>query len=161
METKKAKEWIDDGFGFPIRLRDVTLVKLRGEWTPKIDYNKLRDWALLSLCRLARPLSGHEVRFVRHSFEMTLQQFAKRFGVSHQAVMKWEKSGSAPTAMNWATEKDLRMAVQAKLSPSREKLGELYDELLHTPDELKVIRKAGLGPVSVKGLERELEKGTV
>ena len=41
METKVQKRFVDTGFGFPIRLINVPMVKVRGVWTPKINYNEL------------------------------------------------------------------------------------------------------------------------
>ena len=40
---------------------------------------------------------------------MTLQAFAKRFGVTHPSVIKWEKQADEPTKMSWSTEKDIRL----------------------------------------------------
>ena len=46
---------------------------------------------------------------------MTLQEFAKRFCVSHVAVIKWERANRVATAMNWTTEKDIRLFILCKL----------------------------------------------
>ena len=49
---------------------------------------------------------------IRHhgkTVQMTLQDFAARFGVTHPSVMKWEKQADEPTRMSWSTEKDLRL----------------------------------------------------
>ncbi len=42
METKKTKRFIYEGLGFPVILKNITMVKKRGVWTPFIDYNKLQ-----------------------------------------------------------------------------------------------------------------------
>ena len=34
-QTKIQKEFVDHGFGFPIRLRQVPMVKVRRVWTPQ------------------------------------------------------------------------------------------------------------------------------
>lgn len=110
MKAKKIqKEFIDSGFGFPVKLLNVPMVKVRGAWTPSINYNRLAEAVLTALCNKPARLTGNEVQFIRLHFGMTLQEFAKRFAVSHVAVMKWEKSGNHPTAMSWALEKDLRL----------------------------------------------------
>src|SRR3989338_5645317 len=106
METKIQKEFIDTGFGFPVRLRNVPMVKVRGDWTPKVNYNSLAQSVLDALAFKASRLTGNEIKFIRTHFEMTLQEFAKRFSVSHVAVLKWEKSKTQATAMSWSTEKD-------------------------------------------------------
>ena len=49
---------------------------------------------------------------------MDLKTFGKRFGdVAHSAVIKWEKTGDDFSNMNWATEKDIRLAITDKLRP--------------------------------------------
>ena len=91
METKIQKEFIDNGFGFPVHLRNVPMVKVRGEWTPKVNYNHLAESLLHALSFKPTRLTGLEIHFIRNHFEMTLKEFSKRFCVSHVAVMKWEK----------------------------------------------------------------------
>ncbi len=83
MRTKIVKEYIDHGLGFPVKLTNVTMVYARGEWMPRLAYKAIEKQVALVLSRLARPLTGDEVRFLRHYFSMTLTQFAAHFGVSH------------------------------------------------------------------------------
>ena len=99
METKIQKELIDTGFGFPIRLRNVPMLKVRGVWTPKLNYNELALVVLRALTHKESRLTGNEIKFIRTHFEMTLQEFAKRFCVTHVGVMKWEKSKNQPTCL--------------------------------------------------------------
>lgn len=129
MKTKIQKEFLDTGFGFSVRLLNVPMVKVRGEWTPKINYNKLARMVLHELSHKASRLTGDEVRFIRTYFEMTLQKFAKRFSVSHAAVLKWEKSEAVSTAMSWATEKDLRLFILSNLGAKSAELAGLYMDL--------------------------------
>jgi hypothetical protein len=63
---------------------------------------------------------------------MTLKEFADRFGVKHPAVVKWERSGDAPTRMAWSTEKDIRLFVYQKLGKAEE-LASLYESLAIVP----------------------------
>jgi hypothetical protein len=128
-QQKILKSWIDTGLGFPVRLSNVPMVKVRGEWTPNIDYNRLTDAVLHALCEKPVRLTGNEVRFIRQHFEMTLQAFGSRFAVSHAAVIKWEKTKDDPTDMNWASEKDLRLFVLSKISRRAEDLAHLYHDL--------------------------------
>lgn len=129
MEKKIAKVFVDEGFGFKVRLLNVPMVKVRGQWTPNINYNELAEVVLHALAHKPSRLTGAEVRFIRQHFEMTLQTFAERFCVSHPAVLKWEKSGGRSTAMNWATEKDLRLSILAKLDADPTAVAELYSYL--------------------------------
>lgn len=133
METKIQKEYIDWGFGFPVRLRNVPMIKVRGIWTPKVDYNLLTKNVLIGLAFKSSRLTGSEIRFIRHHFEMTLEAFAKRFCVTHVAVLKWEKTQDEVTAMNWTTEKDIRLFVLASLSSKPIELAKLYSALESLP----------------------------
>ena len=129
MERKIQKTFIDHGLGFPITLLNVPMIKIRGQWTPDIDYNALTKEVLLILSQKPVRLTGDEVKFLRLYFEMTLERFAKRFSVSHAAVIKWEKCQDEPTKMSWAMEKDLRLFVIFNLLGKPKKLAELYAEL--------------------------------
>ena len=135
METKIQKEYIDNGFGFAVRLRNVPMIKVRGVWTPNIDYNLLTRTVLYALAYKPSRLTGNEIRFIRNHFEMTLQSFSKRFCVTHVAVLKWEKSKDHPTLMNWTTEKDIRLFILSKLSKSSSELAKLYLVLEELPKE--------------------------
>ena len=133
METKIQKEFIDVGFGFPVTLRNVPMIKVRGIWTPKINYNQLTDSVLIALSFKPGRLTGAEIKFIRLHFEMTLQAFAERFGVTHVAVLKWEKAKDQPTAMNWATEKDIRLFILSQQKVKATVFAKLYAELENMP----------------------------
>jgi hypothetical protein len=129
METKKVKHYIDNSLGFPVQLSDVTFVRVRDEWVPKLDYPRITEKVLLVLSRLHRPLKGNEVKFVRLHFALTQTSFGAVFGLSGPAVHKWERRGDRSTDMQWSTEKDLRLFIQSKLSPDTKAVGKLYEEL--------------------------------
>jgi hypothetical protein len=107
------------------------MVQVRGKWTPAINYTQLARAVLRQLVGLDGRLTGHQVRFVRLHFEMTLQAFATRFGVSHVAVLKWEQRGNKPTGMTWSTEKDLRLFIHRQLSGQPREFLQLYEQLVH------------------------------
>ena len=111
LRRKRQEMFVYEGFGFPVALLHVPMVRVRGAWTPDVDFNKLSERLLEALARKAARLTGSEVRFIRHSFAMTLKQFAQRFGVTHPAVIKWERAGNRPTLMAWAIEKDIRLEI--------------------------------------------------
>ena len=134
MNHKIKRVHIDRGFWFPVKLVNVPMVKVRGEWTPAINYNLLAEVVLKELCEKDSNLTGEEVRFIRQHFEMTLQQFAKRFGVTHPAVMKWERMKNKPTGASWSTEKDIRLFVLNKLTSKPSELVDLYRYLEHVID---------------------------
>lgn len=129
MEKKIKKIHIDNGFGFPVKLLNVPMIKIRGEWTPSINYKLLAKIVLKELCEKEQKLTGNEVRFIRQYLEMNLLDFAKRFVVTHPCVLKWEATMNKPTGMNWATEKDIRLFTLSKLTSSSKELVELYTML--------------------------------
>ena len=134
METRIQKEFIDHGFGFPVRLRNVPMVKVRREWTPNLNYDHVARAVLQLLAFKASRLSGNEIKFIRTHFEMTLHDFSKRLDVSHVAVLKWERAKNQPTAMNWSTEKDIRLFILSKLRVKSVMVVELYSKLEAVPN---------------------------
>jgi DNA-binding transcriptional regulator YiaG len=109
LERKSQDMFVYGGFGFPVALLNVPMVRVRGPWTPDVNFNALSRPLLDALAKKPARLTGHEIRFIRHSLSMTLQQFARRFGVTHPAVIKWESARNRPTVMAWAVEKDIRL----------------------------------------------------
>ncbi len=125
-DTKTRKRFVYEGFGFPIVLLNVPMVKVRGAWTPQVDYNKLAREVLLALAHKPARLTGNEVRFIRHYFEMTLTKFGDQFSVSHPAVLKWEDTQDDATSMKWPIEKDIRLFILDALDAEAEDLAALY-----------------------------------
>jgi DNA-binding XRE family transcriptional regulator len=128
METKRVKKFIYEGLGFPVALVDVIMVKKRGVWTPAIDFNKLQKEALLALCHKPFALSGNEVHFIRTYFEMTLEDFGKQFGVTHAAVLNWEKSKNKSAKINPTTELCIRLMILEKLKTSNQVFRNIFRE---------------------------------
>jgi DNA-binding transcriptional regulator YiaG len=133
IKTKMVREYIDDGNGFPVLLKNVTMRWLQGDWVADINYNWLDAETVLFLARKPARLTGVEVRFLRHRCEMTYQKFADLFGVAPQAVMKWEKAGAKPTRMAWTTEKDLRLTVLERAGVSRSEFMDAFRTLREAP----------------------------
>ena len=137
METKKEKKiekkFIDHGFGFPISLHNVPMTKVRGAWTPDVNYNDLTRAVAMALASSKALLTGHQVKFIRQFFEMTLKEFGDRFNVSHPAVIKWENQKNKPTKMDWSTEKDIRMEIVRRVAGNPQKIGTLFIDLEEKP----------------------------
>jgi DNA-binding transcriptional regulator YiaG len=70
---------------------------------PSIKLNALMTNAFRALATKPGPLTGNELRFLRHHMRQTLQAFAQGLRVTHQAVMKWERAEDRPTGMSWGT----------------------------------------------------------
>lgn len=128
METKRVKRFVYEGLGFSIVLLNVTLVKKRGIWTPAIDYTKLQKEVLLALSHKPSALTGNEVHFIRTYFEMTLEHFGRQFGVTHVAVLNWEKTRDKPAKINPTTELYIRLFVLEELNMSNQVFRETFRE---------------------------------
>lgn len=126
--TKKVKRFIYAGLGFPIALINISLVKKRGVWTPAVNYNKLQKAVLLALANKPFALTGNEIHFIRTYFEMTLENFGSHFGVTHVAVLTWEKMGDKPAKINPTTELCIRLFILEKLNSSNQIFREAFRE---------------------------------
>ncbi|MBS0603733.1 MAG: hypothetical protein JSS60_01710 [Verrucomicrobia bacterium] len=128
METKRVKRFTYEGLGFPIVLINVPLVKKRDVWTPAIDYNKLQKGVLLALTQKPIALTGNEVHFIRTYFEMTLESFGKYFGVTHVAVLTWEKMGNKLAKINPTTDLWIRLFILDKLNQNNKIFRDAFRE---------------------------------
>lgn len=130
MKKKVQKVFHDHGFGFPLTLLNVTLIKARGEWIPAINQNELQALVVQALVLKASRLTGNEVRFIRLYSKMTLEKFAERFDVTHPAVLKWERNSDQATGMGWTTEKDIRLFALKSLEPKPQLFLKAYESLI-------------------------------
>lgn len=112
MNKKKVETFIYQDFGFPVKLINVPMKKVFGEWFLDINLGKLQKNILIELARKSTTLTGVEIRFIRKYFEMTTTEFGHICGASHAAVLKWEKDESL---MNPATEVFIRLYVLDRL----------------------------------------------
>jgi len=147
-DIKISKRFVYDGLGFPVVLRNVPMVKVRGSWTPQINYNELSRHVILALATKPGRLTGHEVRFIRHYFGKTLESFGKRFDVSHPAVLKWEDAGEEAIAVKWPMEKDIRLFILDQLNVKPRDFKGAYENLRvetkasHRPIEMDIASAA-------------------
>lgn len=123
MKETKRKTFIYEGLGFPIRLVNTPMKKVFGEWAIDINFNILQISVLNMLARKATPLSGAEIRFIIDYLEMSTREFAKLFGVTHAAVLKWENEESK---MNPSTEVCVRLYLLHYLKVTDKEFRKLY-----------------------------------
>jgi DNA-binding transcriptional regulator YiaG len=90
MERRKIT-FVYEGLGFPVKLIDTPMKKVFGEWVIDIDMNALQMFVFKSLIHKPYPLTGKEMRFMRKFMGMSTMEFGENLGVSHAAVVKWEK----------------------------------------------------------------------
>ena len=132
MKDRKKKTFIFEGLGFPIKLINVPMKKVFGDWYIDINMNKLMLVVLEALTHKPIALTGDELSFIRSYLEMTTTEFGKAFGVSHVAVLKWESG-------------------ENKVSPALELCIRLYMlDYLHAKDaEFRALyKKLSLGQLS-------------
>lgn len=137
MKMTRRETFIYEGLGFPIRLINVPMKKVLGEWAIDINFNTLQIAVLNILTRKPTPLTGGEIRFIMDYFEMSTRDFAKLFGVTHAAVLKWEKEESK---MNPSTEVYLRLYLLNYLKVSDKEFRKVYlklrpENLVHSVSE--------------------------
>lgn len=128
-KKRKSETFIYEGLGFPIRLVNVPLKKVLGdEWAIDIDFNILQKTVLHMLALKSTPLTGQELRFIIDYFELSYREFAKLIGVTHAAVVKWEKEKSR---MNPSTEICLRLHILNYLKVSDKEFRQFYLKMNH------------------------------
>jgi DNA-binding transcriptional regulator YiaG len=128
MKTKTKRDFLYEGFGFPVHIKNAPLILVEGAWALNINQNTLRRLIVQQLATLPSRFTGHQVHFIRKTFGMTLKAFGERFSVAHTAVIGWEKCEMHPTRMNWATEKDIRLAIVVEFGDAHS-LAEVYAKM--------------------------------
>lgn len=128
MKVKKVKRFTYEGLGFPVVLVNVNLVEKRGVWTPAIDYNKFQKQVLIALSHKTAALTGNEIHFIRTYFDMTLEGFGEQFGLTHVAILNWEKSGDKSAKINPTTELCIRLMILDKLKMNNQVFRDTFRE---------------------------------
>lgn len=119
----KRDSFIYEGLGFPIRLINVPMKKIFGEWAIDINFNALQKNVLHMLAKKPIALSGGELRFIMGYLEMSTRKFANLFDVTHVAVLKWLKEDAK---MNPNTEICLRLYLLDHLQVTDREFRKLY-----------------------------------
>jgi DNA-binding transcriptional regulator YiaG len=125
-KDKKKKNLIYTGLGFPIRLINAPMRKVYGQWVFDFSMGVFQETVLHMLAIKPSPLMGPELRFIIDYFELSYRDFAKLLGVSHAAVVKWEKEKSK---MNPNTEVSLRLYILNYLKVTDQEFRKRYLEL--------------------------------
>src|SRR5258708_35710032 len=105
---------------------NVPMKKIFGEWALDINFGQLQREVLFLLAKKTTSLTGNELRFIRQYLEMSTHAFAKLFGVTHAAVLKWENEESK---MNPSTEICIRLNVLDHLKVTDKEFRKLYLKL--------------------------------
>ncbi len=124
MTKKIMKNLSYSGLGLPIELHNVGMIKINGEFHPKIDVKKLADSTIETLVTQESRLTGNQIKFIRSYFSMSLRRFANVVNESHMAVKKWELFLNNPTNMDINIEILLRLYI--------------YDHIIKKNDRKKI-----------------------
>ena len=110
-DHKIEKKFVYDGLGFPVILYDVPMIKIRGKWALDINMNNLQRTVLLSLAYHPFDLTGDHIRYIRSWLRLSYEKFAALFGITHPAVMKWEKAKDRSAKISVSTQREIRLHV--------------------------------------------------
>ena len=147
MKEKKTDTFMWEGLGFPIRLINVPMKKVFGEWVLDINLEHFQKTVIRILACKSTPLTGSELRFIIDYLRMSTREFARLFGVTHAAVVKWE---SEKSRMSPSTEVCLRLYLLNHLKITDKEFRKLY---------LQINPKSLVNAASDKGfLEVDAEK---
>ena len=80
MKDRKTDTFVYKGLGIPVKLVNVPMKKVFGEWYMDINFNKLQLAVLHCLLYKPAPLSGDELRYIRKFLELSMTDFGKIFG---------------------------------------------------------------------------------
>ena len=151
MKKKKIEpQFIYKGLGFPILLKNVPMVDIRGVKTPDINLNLLQIAVLLALAFSPVALTGNQVRYIRLWLELNQTEFGALLGVTHPAVVKWEKTKNEASKITLTTQRDLKAL--------------LLDKLLDRDEDFRTaFRKIHLSKISnkIEPLEFDAQKDLV
>ena len=126
MKNKKIKTFVFHGLGFPVTLINAPMRKVFGEWILDINMESLQLAVLRILVHKPNRLTRDELRFFRKYLSLTTTEFGKIFGVSHVAVLRWEKG---QRQVSPAIEFYIRLHMLNHLRVKDKEFRELYNKI--------------------------------
>jgi DNA-binding transcriptional regulator YiaG len=152
MKNKKTKTFIYEDLGFPVKLIDCPMKKIFGVWVIDIDMNAFQRFVLQELIYQPYRLTGGQFRFMRKYMEISTTDFGEKLGVSHAAIVKWEKGQTHPSP---AQEVYIRMFLLEFLQ--QEEVQKIYDEVKPAKLVENEREKPPVFSVHAKGFEHLLQ----
>lgn len=95
-------------YGFDVSIADPAYQKVGRVMVPWFDEHRLSAAVARRLVAARGRFTGAHVYFVRHNLGLTQAELAELLGVTHPAVVRWEKLRNEPTRMNRCNEIVLR-----------------------------------------------------
>lgn len=114
-KSKVIKEFRYEGLGFPIILKNVSMVFFDNAYHPQVNVKEVANTVINSLVSQKSRLTGNQIKFIRSYFDMSLREFAKVVNESHMAVKKWEDFKDEATNMDRNIEIMLRLYVYDRI----------------------------------------------
>lgn len=151
MKDRKVKTFVYEAFGFPVKLINVPMRKVIGEWVLDVDFQSLQKAILRELINKQAPLSGAELKFIRKYFELSTTDFGVILGVSHASISKWENEKAKPPS---SADIYIRLYALDYLRGKDREFRNLYSAI--SPESLERNKKKKLKPLSIN-VEEELE----
>lgn len=150
MSVTKKKTFLYEAFGFPIKLINVPMKKVVGEWVIDVDFPTLEKMALRLIIHKRAPLTGAELRFIRKYLGFTTAEFGKLLGVTHVAIVKWESNKTRPPI---PADIYVRLYVIDQLNVKDKEFRTLFEETTSTT--LKEAKKKKAVPLKIN-IEEEM-----
>ena len=138
--VKKKKNYIYNGLGFPLLLKEAEFRKVGGKWLLKIDIEKVSHEVIKALPTKASGLTGAEIRFIRTYFDLSKRALACELNVSHTAVNKWEDTEQEKAKIDPHVEITLRAFIKIRLHEDKDFSNffkELMDESKRFADDVE------------------------
>jgi DNA-binding transcriptional regulator YiaG len=144
MTQTKKKTLTYEAFGFPIKLINVPMKKVVGEWVIDVNFDALEKTIARLLLRKAAPLTGAELRFIRKYLGFTTTELGELLGITHVAVVKWESGKTRPTIL---ADIYVRLYVIDHLQVKDKEFRSLFEET--SPSLLKEAKKKRPSPLVI------------
>jgi transcriptional regulator with XRE-family HTH domain len=148
---RKIKNYKWHGFGFLVIFNELPAVKLNGELVPDLDLGLYATPIIEYICADQNlPLSGNQVKFIRHYFNMSLREFAVFLNVKHQSIMRWEQKKNLAARIDRNTEFVVRLLVLKKIKSSSKSIDSLISKVEEISNADSIKKYKQLEPIYLK-----------
>lgn len=137
MKKEILQEYIFTGFGFPVRLKNVTMITDNSYTYADIEDHKLEKKVLLKLAKSDQALTGAQLKYIRQFLEYTIRDFANLLGVTHPTIIKWQEKRQERTGMNYSTEILVKSALLIRLTKNEANFFTEYSKIIAMHGERK------------------------
>lgn len=128
--TKIVRQYVYEGLGFPIILRNIKVFKSRGLWVPDVDYNELQAEVAKNIATHLHCITGNQLRFLRLHLGYNAYGLAMKMGVHPSQICRWEKAKENEIVMSMKSRSKLMKYFRAKILKIHTKTGYEYDDTI-------------------------------